>query len=211
MRSRVCAGIAACLCLVPTAALAYGGASSGTTELVIGWAVEPAFAGFPNAVSVEATHDGKRRNDAELKVTVLFGGEDADTATEPMRLERAFGQNGVYEADLLPTEAGRYTFQITGTVGEDDIDVTMTSGEGTFNDVAAPAELQFPTQVPATTELAAAVEQLTAQSQDATAARAEAQDAKDSAANARLLAIFALGVGALSALFGFAALRKAGP
>ena len=197
------------LIATPTLALAHGGVDAGpTTELVVGWATEPAFAGFPNAVEVIAEHDGALRNDADLAVTVLFGGEDSDTASDELALEKAFGQAGTYHAPIIPTDAGRYTFHITGTVGEDDVDIMVTSGDDTFDDVSAPTDLQFPTTIPAGAELAASIEQLTAQGDEINAAVLAAQDANDSAANSRIIAVLALGVGALSALFGFSALRR---
>lgn len=202
---------AACIAIVtaPIAALAHGGVEAGdATELVVGWATEPALAGFPNAVEVIAEHDGSLRNDADLVVTVLFGPADSTTTSDELALEKAFGQAGTYHAPIIPTDAGRYTFHITGTVGEDDIDITVTSGDDTFDDVTAPTDLQFPTTVPAGTELADRIAQLDAQGDEINAAVLAAQDAKDSASNGRIIAVLALGVGALSALFGFSALRR---
>lgn len=203
------AAVALALVLAPTAALAHSETDAGaTTQLVIGWAVEPALAGFPNAVEVVATHDGELRNDADLSVTILFGDEDSATASDPLTLEKVFGQAGTYHASIIPTDPGTYTFQISGTVGEDTIDVAVTSGSKTFDAVVAPADIQFPTKVPAVTDLSDRLDQLGAQGDEIIAATLAAEDAKDAASNSRLVAMIALAVGALSALFGFAALRR---
>jgi hypothetical protein len=213
MTKRLTILAAACLPLaIPFLASAHGGIESGTTELVVGWAVEPAYAGFPNAVEVIAEHDGVLRNDAKLTVQVIFGEEGGPEVTDRLRLEKAFGQQGSYHAPIIPTEPGTYTFRITGRVGEDQIDEHITSGPATFDSVDAGSDVQFPTKVPPGTELAAASRQ---QLEDLADARAEittltatVADAESAASTARLIALIALAVGALSALFGFAALRR---
>jgi hypothetical protein len=206
MKRTLLTTIAAGLTVIPVAALAHGDLETGTTELTIGWAVEPAFAGFPNAVEVTAIHDGQPRNDAKLRVVVLFGGEDAETTTEPLPLRKSFGQAGNYQAPIIPTEPGQYTFHITGTVGEDKIDEKLTSGESTFDDVDAGTDLQFPNAIPATSELTGRIDSVSVEAADALAA---AENAKKATSGNRLLTIFTLGVAALSAVFAFNALRKA--
>lgn len=192
------------LMLTPVAAFAHGGTRTGTTELVVGWETEPAYAGFPNAVEVIVEHDGEPRDDAKLRVTVLYGNANAETASDELVLEKAFGEPGVYHAPMIPTEAGTYTFLITGRVAEDRVDVTMTSGEDTFNPVQEPSAVQFPPSDAGT--IGDLSERLDASlAGQATAA----QEATDAAESARMVALIALGVAALSAVFAFMATTKA--
>ena len=204
MRTELLAFVSLALLSMPAAAFGHGGEEVGTTSLVIGWAEEPAYAGFPNAVEVIVEHDGRPRDDAQLRVTVLYGEKDSDNASDELVLEKAFGEPGTYHAPMIPSEAGTYTFRVRGQVAEDTIDVTMTSGGKTFNGVQPPADVQFPASDTGT--VADVAERLDTQTATLQAA---ATDAKDAAEGARLVALIALGVAALSAVFGFVAMSKA--
>lgn len=206
LRRIVAACATAALAMLPSAAWAHGDTEAGpTTQLEIGWLNEPAYAGFPNAVFVRAEHDGEPRSDAKLTVVVIYGDENADTRTDPMPLDPAFGRPGEYHANLIPTSAGQYTFKISGRVGEDRVNVTMTSGPKTFAAIEEPTEAQFPEQVPGGIEQRDAIEAVQAAAEDA---RSAADAADDAAASAKTMGTTGLAVGVLGVLFGVAGLAS---
>ena len=133
----------------------------GDLEMVVGWAEEPAYAGFRNAVSLFISEGKEPVEDAELQVAVLFGGEEAELSTEPMPLEAAFGEPGAYEAFIIPTRPGTYTFHFTGTAGGQTIDEVFTSGPE-FDDVHNPADVQFPERDPTAAEITDRLERIDA-------------------------------------------------
>lgn len=129
----------------------------GPLEVVVGWAEEPAIAGFQNAVQVSL--DGRGADAAELDVVVVFGDGEASTAALP--LEPGFDDPTEYRATIVPTRPGSYTFEVSGEVGGDPFDESFSSGADTFDDVRNPTDLEFPAQDPTRGELAQAVERLT--------------------------------------------------
>ena len=131
----------------------------GDYELSIGWANEPTYVGVPNGVEITVTdHDGQPVTDlgaADITVVVSI----ADQSTEALPLEPAFvvdvfGTPGQYVADLLPTVAGDYTFRFAGSLHEETVDVTVTSGEDTFSPVQSSTDVEFPVKVPTLAEVA---------------------------------------------------------
>jgi hypothetical protein len=169
------------------------------TDVVVGWLEEPAFAGFLNAVQFITTRGGRPVEDARLEVEVVFGDPDGEERTDPMSLEPAFGTPGEYQATLIPTRPGRYTFHVTGTM-DGPVDELFTSGPETFDDIEEVSGVQFPAQDPSAGELGEAVTQLQEQLDEARAAgREDAASAEDTAGLARILAIGAA-VAALAAI-----------
>ena len=145
----------------------------GNVAMVVGWGVEPTYAGYLNAVEISLSEPGPTEeeegppiSDAELQVEVLFGDETSATTTGPLSLAESFSEPGVFETDMIPTRPGTYTFRFTGTVAGQDIDEVFTSGEDTFSDVNVPGDIQFPEQDPGAGELADAVERLSARNDD---------------------------------------------
>ena len=151
--------------LGPTAA-AHKEQQVGKVSLSIGWLHEPAHAGIPNAVEVTVTQGGRPAKDVELEATVIFGGEDAAIRTDPLPLDPAADDPGGYQAFLIPTRPGTYTFEIVGKVGKERIDETVTSGDRTFEDVVIPADAQFPEQDPTQGEIAERLERIDARIAD---------------------------------------------
>lgn len=132
---------------------------TGEYTAVVGWANEPAYLGFPNAVNLRLSDPAGGPVEGlgdELQVEVLFG----DETTGLMPLEAAFDEPGLYRADVIPTRAGTYSFHFTGTVGGEPYDETFTSGEDTFDQPKNTAEVSFPAQDPTNGELAQSIEQL---------------------------------------------------
>ena len=94
-------------------------------------------------------------NDGDLKVTVSVGGKTSD----PLDLLNTFdpdtglGIPGDYEAPLIPTAPGDYTFHLSGTIDGTAVDETATSSDATFNSVVDATGIQFPNQLPALTDI----------------------------------------------------------
>lgn len=135
-------------------ALAHGHTDVGIYELVIGFHNEPAYQGEPNGLDlfVTNTETEERVNGLEetLRVEIIYGSSKRELA-----LRTQFGQEGSYTADVLPTEAGDYTWHIWGEIEGTPVDVSMTSSPDTFSSVRPKSDVSFPNSEPASTELAA--------------------------------------------------------
>jgi hypothetical protein len=141
------------------AAAAHETRSEGGVRAVVGWATEPAYVGYPNAVQLQLSNGTTPITDLgadELKVEVLFG----DQKTAALPLEPAFGNPGEYRAALMPTRPGNYSFHFFGTIKGQPYDQTFQSGEETFDAPKNPADVSFPAKDPTAGELAARVDQL---------------------------------------------------
>jgi hypothetical protein len=160
-------------------ALAHGHTTVGDYELVIGFRNEPAYQGEPNGLdlSVTNTKTGEKVNDLAdtLKAEIIFG-----STKKELEIHAQWGEDGAYTADVLPTQAGDYTWHIWGDIEGTPVDVSMTSSPDTFSAIRAKSEVAFPAA-------------------EATAAELQAQ-----AAAAQQAAQTALIVGALGAVLGVA-------
>jgi len=131
----------------------------GEYELSIGWANEPTYVGVPNGVEITVSdHDGQPVTDLGAgDISVVVSTADQSTAAlplEPAFVVDAFGTPGQYVADLLPTVPGDYTFQLSGSLHDESVDVTVTSGDDTFSPVQSSSEVEFPVKVPTLAEVA---------------------------------------------------------
>lgn len=179
---RVAALLLAVALLLPAPpARAHGHVEVGEYELVIGFRDEPAYQGEPNGLDLRVSRHGSGEPVSgladTLRAEIGFG-----TARQELTLRPRFGQEGAYTADVLPTEAGDYTFRIFGTIEGTPVDVTMSSGPDTFNAVQPRSANAFPAPEPDPAELRA------------------------QAAQATQLAMVALGIGTIGALLGVAGL-----
>jgi hypothetical protein len=138
---------------------AHGHTVVGNFHVVIGWANEPALVGQPNAIQLFLSdHDEKPITDLAadaMSVVVSTAGQDSQrmTLSPAFDVEEGFGTPGEYSAEIIPTAPGEYTFHFTGKVGDAGFDVSMTSGDETFDGVVAPADLEFPVKQPTLTEV----------------------------------------------------------
>lgn len=191
--------------LSPSAASAHGEEHVGELSVTIGFGQEPAYAGLPNSVQVTLERGGEPVVDArQLSVDVAFGDATATYDMEPNFVVGVFGEPGDYRAFFVPSEPGPYTFHVTGTVGQEDVDVEMTSGGDTFAEVSSIDEAAFPpVEAPSAEELAGRIE---TESERLTAAAADASSARDAVAAARTIAIVGLVVGAIGAIAAIGAL-----
>ena len=120
----------------------------GPYTFVVGWAVEPAYADQVNGVELIVTDSATTKAveglDKTLTVEIVAGG---GAATKRLTLAPTFGQPGHYEAKVMPTKSGDYTFHITGTAGATKVDEKFESGPGRFDGVADSAAIRFPATV----------------------------------------------------------------
>lgn len=131
----------------------------GTYNVALGWVHEPTFVGELNAIQVVLKDASGKAvtdlNDGDLKVTVSIGGQTSD----PLPLLNTFdpdtglGVPGDYEAAIIPTAPGDYTFHLTGSIHGTAVDETATSSDSTFNSVVDSTGIQFPNQLPALTDI----------------------------------------------------------
>jgi hypothetical protein len=178
-------------------ALAHGEYDHGDVAIATGFQTEPAYVGQPNAVELEITKGGKAVTDigqGDLQVGVSFGGQSTALTLEPNFEVGEWGTPGDSIASFIPTQPGKYTFTIAGTVAGEHLKYSMTSGPDTFSEVEDPASAMFPpVDAPSNTDLNAKL--------DATSARTDssitsAQDAADSAKTVAIIAV----VGAIVAI-----------
>lgn len=191
----VAATAAVACALTATPAAAHVLKSFGPYSVALGWAHEPAYDGVQNAVQAIVKdaqgHAVGDLNSGDLTVQVTVGSQTSDA----LKLDPAFdpdtglGTPGDYEAPLIPTAVGDYTFHLHGTIHGTAVDETATSGEKTFDSVTDPADAQFPNHVPASGDLSTKLGRV---GDRADAAQSAAQSASDSAGRATLLAVIAL-------------------
>jgi hypothetical protein len=179
----------------------------GRYSFVVGFGDEPAYAGQPNSLQVIISRDGKPATDLAGKLDGLmahaFYGRKADPKFENamMPLEPRFGDDwgtpGDYRSFFVPTQAGAYTFELKGKLGDQKVNLVVPSGPETFGDVNDPAKAAFPAvKDPTTAQLAQRLDRESARLTASTAAAEAAQrDAEEAASQARMLALGGLLVG----------------
>jgi hypothetical protein len=197
---------------------------AGVYTLALGWQHEPAYISAQNAVQVIVTDAaGKGVTDLgaeDLTVVVSTGGQQSAALTFDSGFDEdtGLGTPGEYDAQLIPTSPGAYTFHLKGTIHGASIDVTETSSDTTFNSVTGTTDVEFPVKLPTMAEVATRLDRIdtrvaalgttsgpTQASVDA--ANAAAVDARASADRALVIGA---GVGGLGILVGLLALVRAG-
>jgi hypothetical protein len=218
------------------AALAAGSASAHVVEhagpytLEIGWQHEPTFVGEANGVQL-IVHDAADKPVTDLKgddvkVVVSTAGQQTGELTfEPgFDVEEMEGPLGEYDAAILPTAPGEYTFHLTGAIHGQKVDITVTSGDETFDSIKGTADIEFPAKLPTVPEIVTRLDRIDARlaappsgpTQAAVdAAQASAADARSAADRALLvgggLGALGLVVGLLGVGLAFRASRPARP
>jgi hypothetical protein len=201
--------------LLAAPAAAHGHRDVAGYSFVVGFGVEPAYAGSPNSVQLILSrhHDGKPVTDLKdtLKVAVTTGDAEAkEMALQPNFEVGEWGEPGDYRAFFIPTSPGAYTFHFTGTIKGKKIDESFTSVKDGFDEAEDPAEVQYPAVEPTGTQLSSRLDRESARL--SAALTAERDQAKDDAASASRLATIGLIVGALGLVaavaVGFLALRR---
>ncbi len=177
----LCALVA--LTLLPVRASAHERRDVGKYQFVVGFIVEPAFAGQKNGVDLRvqlpgtpATPVAGLEKTLQVEITHVATGK---SKTVPVRA--LFNDPGHYTADLIPTVPGQYRFRFFGTIEGTTVNEQFTSGDG-FSSVEPPDAIQFPEQVAAAASIQGAARD----------AQATADDAARAATTARTLALVAL-------------------
>jgi hypothetical protein len=223
MRKRSRRSLAAAI-LAPTTVLLVAAPASAHTDhevgdigMVVGFGTEPAYAGQPNSVQLILSRGDEPLTDLgnTLEVEVAFG-----DATMPLQLEPhfgpGFGEPGDYRGWFIPSDAGQYTFGVSGTIEGEEIDEEFASGPDTFGDVQDPAAISFPAgDVPTNAEIADRIERLeprlTSAIEDVGASvNASVRAAEDEAAGARTFGLVGLIVGVLGLAVAAVALVRSG-
>jgi hypothetical protein len=135
----------------------------GSYQFVVGWADEPAFVGFKNAVQVILSDSGGepvRDLGDGLSVKVNFGNQESEMLPLEPAFGATYGRPGDYQASLIPTRPGTYTFHVMGMVKGTQVDERFTSSDTTFDSPREPSEVTFPVKDPSPAELAERVERL---------------------------------------------------
>jgi hypothetical protein len=176
----------------------------GPYHMEVGFLTEPAISGFQNGVFFEvaqASNDSPVTDVGEsLKVSVGFGDQSTDLTFEPIP-----DNPGQYVAPFIPTQPGAYTFVFSGSIKSTPVDVSITSGPDTFDEVQDPASLQFPVKEPSVSDVATKLDRETARvtaaaeaaTTQAAAAKQSAQSVQDEASTAKTLGIAGLIIGAV--------------
>jgi hypothetical protein len=198
------AGVVAALALAGPAS-AHAERTIGPIDLEMGFRDEPAYVGLPNAVFIELSTGGHPIADLgdDLEVTLGFG----DQTSEPMTFE-PIEERGQYQAPFVPSQPGPYTFSLSGTVDGTKVNLSLTSGPQTFDEVQDPASSTFPAvDLPTTAQLADRAEREATRTQDdLAAARDAATHADGAASSARTIGYAGVGMGALGVIVGIVAL-----
>jgi hypothetical protein len=200
---------------------------AGPYTLEIGWQHEPTYVGEANGVQL-IVHDAADKPVIDLKVDdVKVAVSTASQQSGELTFEPGFdpeemeGPLGEYDAPILPTAPGDYTFHITGAIHGTKLDITVTSGDATFDTVKGTADIEFPTKLPTLPEVVTRLDRVDARlaaAQSAPtqaavdAAQASAADARAAADRALLvggsLGAVGLVVGLLGVAIGYRALRR---
>jgi hypothetical protein len=223
------AALAASLALAPLVA-AHSAIEVGNYLVEVGWRTEPAYVGQPNAVQVTVKNHADESPVLDLgandiAVVVSTGGTDSAslTFTPAFDAVEKTGSLGEYDAALVPTAPGDYTFHVTGSIHGVAVDIKLTSGDETFDPVVTSTDLEFPAKQPSLVEVATHLDRIDArvaalQSAEPgtaalTAAKAAADTAKsaaDSASLALLVAAILGGGGLIVGLVAVALAMRAG-
>ena len=74
--------------------------------------------------------------------------------------DTGLGVPGDYEASIIPTIPGDYTFHLTGSIHGTPVDETATSGDSTFDSVVGSTDIEFPAKLPALSDVSTRLDRL---------------------------------------------------
>jgi hypothetical protein len=141
--------------ILATPAAAHETRMVGPYTFIVGWVNEPAIVAQSNGLDLTVTETaGDKPVEAlekTLKAEVITGG---GAKTRSLELAADSDVPGHYTSGFVPTRVGDYTFRISGTAGTTKIDEKFDSGPNRFDPVTDIVSLEFPDQVPSTSDLA---------------------------------------------------------
>ena len=157
VRRAVCA-LGASAVLVAVAAvpvLAHEERTVAGYAMEVGFIDEPVYTGDRSGLEFSVMKDDQPVTGLEdtLKAEVIYG-----TAHRDLPISARDGEPGWYESVFIPTAAGPYTFHIYGTIEDNAIDESFTSSPTGFDEVQETTAGQFPTTLPALTDVSAAAD-----------------------------------------------------
>ncbi len=124
---------------------------AGKYKIVAGFLNEPAFSGEMNAAEFTVSEFTGRN---ETPVMNLENSFTAKVLTEDgkemeLKLRRVWSRPGTYAGYFFPTRAGKYVFQLNGTLGNLEINERFESGTGPnhFDSVQNSDSLKFPDRI----------------------------------------------------------------
>jgi hypothetical protein len=178
----------------------------GAYQFTVGWAQEPTYVGQENSVQL-FLHDAKGNpiddlgSPPTIQVEAIFGSQ----TSAPLDLEPSFdpdtglGTHGEFDASMIPTAVGDYTFHFFGTLNGQKVDQKFTSGPTTFNTVVDPSAVELPAKIPTVPELSTLTSRLGTR---VASAQSLASSSRSKADSATTLAIIGIAVGAAGLLVG---------
>ena len=136
-----------------TPALAHTRVEVGPYSLVFGWLLEPVVVGERNAVLIVITEGETPVEGLEstLDAEIRYAGRELSGNLAPG------DEPGDYVVEFVPTVRGQYVVHLTGTIGEETVDLTVEPEE-----VLGPEVMQFPEPVPDGRELKLSMDALEA-------------------------------------------------
>jgi hypothetical protein len=189
-------------------AMAHEFRNVGKYNFVVGFAVEPAYSGFPNGVELILSDAATEKPVADigndLAVEVIFGDQSVPLEIEPKFEVGEFGTVGEYGSDFIPTRPGKYTFHFTGSIKGQDIDESFTSSPDGFAEVGDTVEAEFPVKDPTTGQLSDRIDQ------EFPRLTADVSDVGDDVDSNKTLTYVALGLGGLALLVSLIAAARGG-
>ena len=177
-----CALILSSILLTHRLAQAHTRTEIGPYTVIVGWVEEPVIVNERNALVIDVKEGEEPVIGLEgtLNIVVLYAGRTFRGNLTPS------GEPGVYTAEILPTRRGQYEVQLVGTIGDLEVDETVTPEE-----VLTAAVLEFPESPPDPLALQERIDGLSAQ-----------------LSTARNLAMGGIGAGVLGLLVGVVALVR---
>lgn len=115
----------------------------GEYTFVVGWLTEPALVNQPNSLDLRVSKTEDSSPVAGLNTTLQFE-VTANGQTTEVPIVGRFNTPGAYNAYLMPTYVGEYTFRIYGTVEGNNVDERFTSGPNTFSSIDEPNSFPEP-------------------------------------------------------------------
>ncbi|MHB8397784.1 MAG: hypothetical protein ACYDCI_02475 [Candidatus Limnocylindrales bacterium] len=138
----------------------------GSYSVALGWAVEPTYLGEVNAVQVVVKDQAGKAitdlADGAMQVVVSAAGQQSDALQLLNRFDpdTGLGVPGDYEASIIPTVPGDYTFHLTGSIHGTPVDETATSSDSTFDSVVGSTDIEFPAKLPALSDVSTRLDRL---------------------------------------------------
>ena len=142
--------------VVAPLALAHEERELGDYAIEVGLIDEPVFVGESSGLELGVSKGDApvKGLESTLKAQVIVGAKSMD-----LPLSAREEQPGWYQSEFIPTQAGPYTFHITGTIEGQAVDESFTSSPDGFNEVQDTAAGQFPVQFPSQADLVAQAKQ----------------------------------------------------